>query len=262
MDGSIEMIGVMKGAVGEMVALEVAPGALNIGQLGRVLGQPLDGEPRPLGQGLAGELADVDGPLRSGPAQDVVEHQDHGAMWLAESGRVGLVQAGEQGKEVAGALGGAGLDQELVGSSVQHAWQGAPLGLARRLDAQIDPAPGPGMRQAGMGQGLGLVAEQEAVVAGPSLLPQERETQARPLDGVPVLPTLEGMSVSPPGKTPFRSGRDSHDSETVVSVRRAISLRSRGKVQTTSPGAARIACAQSSATLPLNRPGFAGGWFS
>jgi hypothetical protein len=34
MDGSIEMIGVTKGAVGEMVALEVAPGALNIGQLG------------------------------------------------------------------------------------------------------------------------------------------------------------------------------------------------------------------------------------
>src|SRR3954468_12961583 len=41
-DGVVEPVGVAEGAVGQVVVLQVAPGALDVVQLGRVLGQPLD----------------------------------------------------------------------------------------------------------------------------------------------------------------------------------------------------------------------------
>src|SRR3954453_345489 len=68
-DGSIEIIGAAEGPVGEVVALQVAPGALDVVQLGRVPRQPLDGEPRPGGERPPARLAGVD--------RAVVEHQHH-----------------------------------------------------------------------------------------------------------------------------------------------------------------------------------------
>src|SRR3954447_7439345 len=57
MDGGVEGVGVAEGPVGEVVALQVAPGALDVVQLGRVLRQPLDREPGPLGERLPARLA-------------------------------------------------------------------------------------------------------------------------------------------------------------------------------------------------------------
>src|SRR3954463_1743619 len=68
-DGDVEGVGVTERAVGEVVALQVAPGPLDVVQLGRVLRQPLGREPGPRRQRLPARLARVD------PAR--VEHQDH-----------------------------------------------------------------------------------------------------------------------------------------------------------------------------------------
>jgi hypothetical protein len=59
-DGMVEVLGVGKGAVGEVVPLEVAPAALDGVQLRDILGQPFEREPRPFGERLGGELAGVD----------------------------------------------------------------------------------------------------------------------------------------------------------------------------------------------------------
>src|SRR3954466_103880 len=48
----VEGVGVAEGPVGEVVALQVAPGALDVVQLGRVLRQPLDREPGARGERL------------------------------------------------------------------------------------------------------------------------------------------------------------------------------------------------------------------
>ncbi len=63
-DGMVEVLGVGKGAVGEVVPLEVAPAALDGVQLRDILGQPFEREPRPFGERLGGELAGVDRPDR------------------------------------------------------------------------------------------------------------------------------------------------------------------------------------------------------
>ena len=60
MDGMVEVIGIHKGAVGKVVSLEIAPAMFDRVQLGCIVGQPLDREPRPLGQGLARDLAGMD----------------------------------------------------------------------------------------------------------------------------------------------------------------------------------------------------------
>src|SRR4051812_5001865 len=69
MDGGVEGVGVAEGPVGEVVALQVAPGALDVVQLGRVLREPLDREPGARGERLPARLAGVD--------RAVVERQHH-----------------------------------------------------------------------------------------------------------------------------------------------------------------------------------------
>ena len=60
MDGTVEVIGISKGAVGEVMPLEIAPPMLDRIQLRRILGQPLKREPWPFGQGLGRALAGMD----------------------------------------------------------------------------------------------------------------------------------------------------------------------------------------------------------
>src|SRR3954465_14857220 len=68
-DGDIEGVGVTERAVGQVVALQVAPGALDVVQLGRVLRQPLDREP-----GARGERP----PARPAPVERAaVPDKDH-----------------------------------------------------------------------------------------------------------------------------------------------------------------------------------------
>ncbi len=63
-DDPVEVIGVGKGSVGKVVPLEVAPAMLDGVEFGRILGQPLEREPRPLGKSLGRALARMDRPDR------------------------------------------------------------------------------------------------------------------------------------------------------------------------------------------------------
>src|SRR3954449_8159249 len=59
-DGDIEGVGVTERAVGQVVPLQVAPGPVDVVQLGRVLRQPLDREPGPRGERPPARPARVD----------------------------------------------------------------------------------------------------------------------------------------------------------------------------------------------------------
>src|SRR4051812_8938309 len=196
MDGGVEGVGVAEGPVGEVVALQVAPGALDVVQLGRVLRQPLDREPGARGERLPARLAGVDRP--------VVERQHHRPVRPARPRRVVPVETAEQGDEVAGALGPAGEDDQLALGVVEHAEERALPRPPRRFHPQVGAACRPAGGQVGVGQRLGLVPEQEVDVARRGLLPQEPEPQAGALDGIRVLPALEGVPRPAPAVAPSR----------------------------------------------------------
>jgi hypothetical protein len=52
MDGLVEMLDIAEGLLCQVVPLQVAPGALDVVELGRIPGQPLDREPGPRGERL------------------------------------------------------------------------------------------------------------------------------------------------------------------------------------------------------------------
>src|SRR4051795_3926840 len=84
------------------MVLEVAPASFDVVQLRGVFRQPFEGEPRARGERLCCQLAGVDWP--------VVENRDQGPG--AFGGAVGGAKLIEQGNEVGGALGGAGVHQK------------------------------------------------------------------------------------------------------------------------------------------------------
>ena len=102
-DGLVESVSIDKGAVGELMLLEVAPASFDVVQFGGVFRQPFEGEPGALGERAGCQLAAVDG--------SVVEHRDQGPG--AFDGAVGGAKLVEQGNEVGGALGGAGMDEQV-----------------------------------------------------------------------------------------------------------------------------------------------------
>src|SRR5919205_17915 len=91
-DGCFEMIGIDEGPVGEMVTLQVAPGAFDVIEFGRIAWQPLDGEPRALRQGLAGEVTGVD--------RTVVEDEHQRPLGTAGLRAIATVDLVEEGEEV------------------------------------------------------------------------------------------------------------------------------------------------------------------
>ena len=101
-DGAGESIGIGEGAVGEMMLLEVAPASLDVVQLRGVFRQPFEGEPGARGERLGCQLAGVDRP--------VIENRDQrpGAF----GGGVCGAELVEQGNEIGGALGGAGVHEQ------------------------------------------------------------------------------------------------------------------------------------------------------
>ena len=127
---------------------------------------------------------------------------------LASRGRaVGVLELPQQVDEVAGALGGAGDDDQLAPGVVERSEERPPLRPPRRLDPEIRPALGPAVGEVGVGQRLGLVPEQEVDVTRGGLLLQELQAQPRAVDRVRVLPPLEGVPWPPPAVAPFRSTR-------------------------------------------------------
>jgi hypothetical protein len=118
-----------------------------------------------------------------------------------------------------------------------RAWPGASMRsstprLARRFDAQLDAAPGPGVGEIGMRQRFRLVGEQQNDIAGVRLLLQQTQPQAGAIDGIGVLAPFQRVPRSPPAKAPFlRITTLSRDFEIRSPVRVSISSCSRGSVQ-------------------------------
>src|SRR3954453_14142022 len=141
MDGEIELDGVAEGAVGQVVALQVAPGALDVVQLRRVLREPLDREPGARGERLPARLARMD--------RAVVQDQGDRPLLAPPRRAVVPIEPRQQGNEVAGPLGGAGEDDQLAAGVVEHAEERALLRLPWRLDPEVGAAPGPAVAEMG-----------------------------------------------------------------------------------------------------------------
>ena len=248
-DDAVEFVHVGKGAVGEVVPLEIAPAMLDGVELRRVLGQPLERQPGPLGQRLGGELAGVDG--------TIVEHDHQRLGALAPA--IGDGEIVEQADKVGRALGGAGADQQPVTDRIEGAQQGAPLGLTRRLDPQVGAALGPTMRQVGMGARFGLVEEQQIDRAQGGLPPQARQPIAAGGDGLGILTPFQRVPRPAPSVPFCRSCTESQALPIAGPPRRRTSARSRAKVQPCSwrASSARMAVARAAAAAPtrLGRPG-------
>ncbi len=101
-DSVVESIGIGKDTIGKSMLLEVAPASLDVIQLGGVFRQPFEGEPRARGERLCCQLAGVD--------WSVVKNRDQGPG--AFGGAVCGAELVEQGNEIGGALGGAGVHEQ------------------------------------------------------------------------------------------------------------------------------------------------------
>src|SRR5689334_6814421 len=92
-DGLIEVVRSGEGLVSEVMPLQVAPEALDIGQLRSVFRQPLDREPMsPRGEGGPSRLTGVD--------RAVVEHKHDRLEHAAELGTVAAVDLLQERDEV------------------------------------------------------------------------------------------------------------------------------------------------------------------
>src|SRR5215208_7273358 len=97
-----ESVGIGESMVGELMLFEVAPASFDIVQLGGVFRQPFEGEPGTLGKRLCCQFAAVD--------RSVVENRDQGPGSFG--GAVCGAELVEQGQEVGGALGRAGVHEK------------------------------------------------------------------------------------------------------------------------------------------------------
>src|SRR4051794_41930985 len=87
------------------------------------------------------------------------------------------------------------------------------------------------MRQIGMGEGFGLVAEQEHDVARLGLCLEQLSAQARPVHGIRVLAALQRVAGAPPAEAPFfLSTTDSREREMRTPERGSISSAKRRRV--------------------------------
>src|SRR4051812_2466869 len=206
-DGLIEVVRSGEGLVSEMMPLQVAPETLDIVQLRSVFRQPLDPEPMsPLGEGGTSRLAGVD--------RAVVEDEHEGLERDAELGAIAPLNLLQESDEVRASFGPAGAHDELAPGPVEHPEHRHFGALARGRNAQVGPFLGPDMRQIGMGEGFGLVAEQEHDVARLGLGLEQLSAQARPVHGIRILAALQRVAGSPPAEAPFfLSTTDSREGE-------------------------------------------------
>lgn len=165
MDLSIEIFDRAEGAVGQMMAFEIAPAALDVVEFRGVLGQPFDTQPWPIGKGFGGELAGVN--------RAVIEHEHDRGCRSTDAGSALSVELFEQTNKVRAALGGAGQYGQLLAGSIKQAEHGPLTALPRRLDAQIGATLSPDMGEIGMREGFGFVLEEQPDVARLSLLTQQ-----------------------------------------------------------------------------------------
>ena len=210
MDSAVEMIGVGEGLMSEEVAFQIAPGPLDVVQLRGIFRQPFDGEPISQGQSGPRGFAGMD--------RTVIEHQDDRFVLSRRARPVARIKAVEEGDEITAALGGAGIDDQRAGGAIKGADHRPLLRLARRLDAQIAAALGPGAGEIGMSECLRFVAEQQGDVAGLSQFLQQAQAQTGAVDRIGILPALQRVARPAPGKAPLYEALCVNDSSSAVRV--------------------------------------------
>src|SRR3954451_13434131 len=223
--------------------LEVAPASFDIVQFGGVFRQPFEGKPGALGERLCGQLATMD--------WSVVENCDQGPVSFG--GAVGGAELVEQGNKVGGALGGAGVHEQVPMHRIEGAEHGLFLCLAGGFDAQLGAAPSPAARQIGMRKRLGFVEKHQIDRPCCRLGFQIGEVPTAGRHRRCVLAPFEGVARPPPGKPLWRNWCESHRGEIAGPPRRAISAHRRGSVQPPSwrVSSSRIAAAIAPACGPI-----------
>src|SRR5271165_5243079 len=223
-NGSVEIVGVSEGLMGEMMSFEIAPDGLDVVEFGSVFGQPLDGEPMGAGgKRGGGGLAHVDRP--------VVEHDDDRLDRQAGPRAVKAVEPLQESNEIGAALGFAGVHDEVASGVIERSHHRDLLGLAGRRHPQVGATLGPGSGEIGMRQRLALVGEEKHDVAGLRLRLAQRQPEADAIDGVGVLAALQGVARPTPAEFFFRSTLDRRDLEMVTPSRASISPMRRASVQ-------------------------------
>ena len=151
-----------------------------------------------------------------------------------------------------------GPDDEVAPGPVEDAEHRHLGGLPRRGDPPVGAPLGPGMREIGVCQRLGLVAEQQHDVARLGLRLQQPPAQARAVHRVGILPALQRVARPPPAESPLcRSTTESREREMRRPERFSISTASRGSVQfgRSATGAASSSSATASARSALSGAG-------
>ena len=163
MDRPVKCVSIHEGLVGEMMCFEVMPDGLDVVQLRRILGEPLDSEPmRTAGQRRQRELAGVD--------RTIVLDQNHRLDRLTGLGTITPIQLLKVGEEVTAALGWTAVHDELACDVIEGAQHRDLPGLARCRHAQVGPRFCPDARKVGVRQRLAFVAIEQNNVSGFSLL--------------------------------------------------------------------------------------------
>ena len=181
-EGGVEVVRVAERAVGQVVALQVAPGTVravtSAASRARVQTGRSAAEPRTTSRATASALRLAllvwIGPLSSTSTTRPA---------LATRRRaVGPVEPHQRGDGIGGALGPAHADDQLASGVVEHAEERALSCPARRLGPQVRPALRPAVGEVGMGERLGPVPGQEVDVVGRRLPLQQLEAQPGAVD--------------------------------------------------------------------------------
>src|SRR3982751_2471589 len=224
-DGAVEVIRTGERLMSEVMPLQGAPETLDVVQLRSIVRQPLDGEPG----GARGERGAA---CLTGVDRAVVQDEHEGLDRNPELGPIAPIDLLQESDEVRASFGPAGVNNELALRPVEHPEHRHCRRLARRRNAQIGPSLGPDVRQVRMGEGFGLVAEQQHAVPGLSLRFEQLPAQARPVHGIRILAALQRVAGAPPAEAAFfLSTTDSREIEMRPPARISISSAKRGSVQ-------------------------------
>jgi hypothetical protein len=109
-NGTIEMIAIGEGLMREKVTLEVAPGSLDVVQLGSIFRQPFDRQPRARGPRRPRGFAGMD--------RTVVENENDRLLRPVWAWFISGIETAQQRDEVMAALGGAGIDDQPAAGKI------------------------------------------------------------------------------------------------------------------------------------------------
>src|SRR5215210_2859821 len=205
-----------------------------------------------------GALGERGAACLAGVDRAVVEDQNDGLDRNSQLVPIAPVDLLQESDEFRASFGPAGAHDELAPRPVEHAEHRHLGALARGRNAQVGPFLGPDMRQIGMGEGFGLVAEQEHDVARLGLSLEQLSAQARPVHGIRILAALQRVAGPSPAEIPlWRSTTDSREREMRTPARVSISSARRGSVQfgRSATGADRTSSATARARSALTGAG-------